>query len=141
MANEAVTIELLGEGNKGRVVRGTVTNGNNISGGTLMHWTDPRTLSGANQTNKPFAGIAAADKVANDGSTTLGVYTQGIFDILTVTTAGTEGAIDAGDLVVMSGANIVRAATTNDISGGLIVGKALETATTAETIAVLIGVN
>lgn len=131
MANEAVIIELLG--NRGDVVRYTCADGNGIEKGTLLWMTDPRTISGASAVQKPFAGIAAEEKVANDGQTSIGVFTNGIFDIYA------DAAIAAGTFVTISGQNKVKTATTADILSGCAIGRALETASAAETIAVKIG--
>lgn len=141
MADEAVVIELLG--NRGNPLRFTVPNGTAVSAGTLMVLVDPRTaIKSTYQATAPdqrFAGIAAADKEANDGATTLALYTTGIFDI-TATTGG--AAISAGDLVVLSGANLVVAAPDQTtILSGRVVGKAMEdvAANTAEVIVVAVG--
>lgn len=130
MANEAVTIELGPNG--GNPVRFTVANATAISGGTLCQMTDPRTAS-ASSGSQTFAGIAAADKVASDGATDLALYTEGIFDLKTDAAAN----ITAGDLVILSGTNLVaKAFNVNDIISGKVVGQALETASASEVIAV-----
>lgn len=131
MANEAVIIELLGD--KGNPVRFTVADGTGIEKGTLLKFADPRTASASSGADV-FAGIAAAEKVASDGSTSLAAYTKGIFD-LTAT-----GTITAGQLVSLSGANLVKTAVATDVEQGKIVGKALETAAHSEVIAVAVGV-
>jgi hypothetical protein len=134
MANEAVIIELI---NSGEAIQYTCLDAVGITKGTLLALDDPRTVSGANigNLNRAFAGIAAMDKVASDGSTTIGVYTKGVFDLYA------DGAVVVGTLVGMSGANRVTPLTAA-ISGaylGVVVGKALETATKDETIAVKLG--
>ena len=142
MANEAVIIELLGDG--GEPTRFTVANAENVSAGSLMHLMDPRTVT-KTQTdygkapNEFFAGVAAADKEAGDGATSLTVYTRGIFDV----TSSGDLAISAGNLVVISGANLVAAADDQTtINSGRIVGKALEDVATGatEVFTVAIGV-
>jgi len=139
MANEASIIELLGNG--GDVVRYTVADGTAISAGSLMVVSEPRTIAKSSNpvtSTEFFVGVAAADKEASDGSTTLGVYTKGIFDMYCFS----AGAVTAGTLVVISGGNTVVQALDDTIeTAGCIVGKALEDAgaATAERIAVLIG--
>lgn len=153
MANEAVIIELLGNG--GDPVRYTVPDNVAIEKGTLLWMVDPRTVSGAlvtgNDGPKPFAGIAAAEKVAGDGATTIPVYTNGIFDLKT--TGGTMGTVNTGDLLILSGQNLVtglsgahaggasgaNSVLLNKIRMGAVVGKALEDGSSAEVIAVRIG--
>jgi hypothetical protein len=132
MANEAVIIELLGSP-PGEPVRYTVADGATIEKGCICKLSDPRTAA-ASSAADVFAGIAAAEKVINDGSTTLAVYTCGIFDL----TAAAQ-AITAGMIVSLSGANLVRPAVAAELLTGAVVGKALETATAGEVIAVAIG--
>ena len=132
MANEAVIIELLGNG--GDPVRFTVGDLSAIPKGTLLELLDDRTVSGSIiTTGDPFAGVAAAEKVAGDGSTTLALYRHGIFDLLCA-----NGSITAGAMVCLSGANAVREAVEADCPTGAIIGQALETGSNADTIAVLI---
>lgn len=132
---EAGIIELLGD--RGDVIRYTVADATAISKGSLMRLTDPRTCikNSASMSYMPVAGIASADKVANDGSTSMGCYTHGIFELRTSEGAG----LLTGDSVCMSGANneICLAREADTISGGIL-GKALETATSTEEIAVLV---
>lgn len=133
---KAVIVELHGNDNSGDVVRYTVADDTAISKGTLCKIEDPRTASAATGTGEPFAGIASVDKEANDGATTLGMFTNGIFDIVSIA----DVQIHKGDLVAMSGADLIRAAVAADVISGAIVGKALEDEDTAsEVIAVKVG--
>lgn len=131
MANEAVTIELLGNG--GDPIRYTVADANAIPKGTLMYLSaDPRTMAISSAEGQFFCGIAVAEKVANDGQTELAVYTNGIFD-LKCTTA----AVTLGNYVKLGGANMIAAADeagAQDVAE--LVGKALETAGNDEVISV-----
>ncbi len=131
MADEAVIIELIGDG---RPVRFTVADGTGIEKGTICKMTDPRTAIISDDQGS-FAGIAAAEKVASDGQTTLALYTEGIFDLKTDTS--TPGV---GTLVVTDGANLVKARDAGDALLGDNVGKALETAASGEVIAVAVGI-
>lgn len=134
MANEAVIIELLGDG--GDVVRYTCADGTSISKGTLCKLADPRTASATSANGDVFAGIACQDKVAGDGLTSIGCYTNGIFDLRTQMT------ITAGSLVSISGANLIKPIVgLSELSQGCLVGKAYESAAsgTDETIAVRVG--
>jgi len=76
--------------------------------------------------NSKFAGIAATDKESGDGSTSLGLYTKGIFNMLSTPTIGAEQAIAQGNWVVISGANLIRNATELDALSGALIGKAVE---------------
>ena len=130
MANEAVIIELF---NGGEPMRFTVADGATIEKGTVLKMTDPRTAAASAGAGDIVAGIAAAEKVANDGSTTLAVYTNGIFDLNIVG----GGSATLGSFVRTSGTgNKVTVMTTLDQETGKVVGRALETGSADETIAV-----
>ena len=133
MANEAVIIELLGNG--GDPVRFTVADGSGIEKGVLLKLTDPRTAIASSADNDPFCGIAAAEKVASDGSVTLAAYTKGIFDL-----KDSGSGITVGATVNVGGTNLVVASAAADLLTGSVVGRALETASAAEVIAVAVGV-
>jgi|26BtaG_2_1085354.scaffolds.fasta_scaffold02016_3 orotate phosphoribosyltransferase-like protein len=133
MANEAVIIELLGD--QGDVVRYTVADGAGIAKGTLMQLSsDPRTITATSADGDIFVGIAAEEKVASDGQTSLGVYTHGIFDI-----KDAGAGITLGNYAKVNGANLIAAA---DEAGAQaeteIVGQVLETAAASEVVAVLV---
>jgi len=130
----AAIIELLGNP-KGCPIYMTVANGTAIGKGSLLKITDARTAAQSAATTDKFAGIAAADKEADDGSTRLAVWTKGIFDLYSI-----GSVITAGAWVALSGANYIRAAVAADMENGTAFGKALETTTTAEErIAVAVG--
>jgi len=134
MTNEAVTIELTGT-SKGNPVRFDCADETGIEKGTLLWFSTPYLVSGAACEAKPFAGIAATEKVANDGQTTIGVYTSGLFDLKSA-----NEAITAGSLVVLSGANLIGTALAANILTGAIVGKAVETGAANEVIKVAVGI-
>lgn len=129
--DSAVIIELLGNG--GDPIRYTVADGTGIEKGQLLKISDPRTAAATSADNDPFAGIAAAEKVASDGSTTLAAYTHGIFDI------NAAAAITAGERVSVAGNDEITKVGAADLLFSD-VGIALETAGGAdEVIAVLVG--
>lgn len=146
MANEATIIELLGQP-KGEPIRYACADAVGIERGTLLAFdnTKARTISGSNirtldaqaaSNIMAFAGIAAEEKVANDGATSIGVWTKGVFDLLT------GQAVAPGQLVSISGANKVRRnadIVAADLSGGAIVGIALESGSAGDTIAIKLG--
>ncbi len=138
MANEAVIIELGYD--QGRPVRRTCATGTSISKGTLLVLSDPNTAAASASGNKgvPFAGIAAADKLGGDGSTSIAAYTNGVFDL----TLASGGACAVGEMVTISGANTIDKVTGVDISQmGILVGKAEEIGTTGEVVRVrLLGI-
>ena len=114
-------------------MRFTCGNTDAIEKGALLFLVDPNTVSGAALQFRPFAGIAAEEKAASDGATTLGLYKNGKFDLKT------GDAVNAGDLLSLSGSNILRKATAADILSGCVVGKALELAAVDEVIVVEVG--
>jgi hypothetical protein len=129
MANEAVIIELF---NGGRPIRFTCADGTTIEKGTLLELTDPRTVIANTNDNAPVVGIAAAEKVASDGATTISAYTDGIFDMLT--DSGTDGV---GAMLANSATeNTLQTADAADLLQGSVVGKTLEAAGNAEVVAV-----
>ena len=123
MADEAIIVELLG--NKGDPIRYTVDNTHAIAKGSLMELTSPRTVIQGTDADRPFAGIAAEEKVALDGQTSMSVYTNGIFQ-LKVLAGGTQAEI--GDFVSLTATdNQVSLMDTLDWEKGWAVGRAMET--------------
>lgn len=106
----------------------TVADAATIEKGSLLKMTDPMTAIIVSGAADSFAGIAAVEKIANNGETKLGVYRRGIFKMML------SGSATVGDnLVVSSSVNFVQVGT---YSGGKSVGIALETGTTGESILV-----
>ena len=134
MAAEAVIIELLGK-LKGCPIRYTCAEAVTIPKGTLLKITDPRTVSAHSGADQPIAGVAAMEKVGGDGSTTISVYTNGIFDI----TAAAAGAVTVGKVCAGSAtANMFTMADGNDMKQNSMIGYCMEEASNDETVAVRI---
>ena len=133
MANEAVIIELLG--NAGDPIRYTCSNAATIPKGTLLQLTDPRTASAHSGIDQPIVGVAAHEKVINDGSTTISAYTNGIFDMYAAAAGVTAvGAKCAGSATP----NMITAADANDLLQSSTVGQCLEAHANDEVAAVRI---
>ena len=133
MANEAVIIELLG--NAGDPISCTCADGTGIAKGTLLQLTDARVASAHSAADEGIIGIAAMEKVASDGSTTISVYTNLIVDI----TAAAGGVTAVGHLCAASAtANMIQAADAADILQGSVVGMCLEAQANDEVGAVRI---
>ena len=130
MASEAVIVDLGTRG--GNPIQFTVAEDAGILKGTICKLTSPRTAAACTADSDIFAGIAAADKVADDGSTTLALYQEGIFDIVC------EGpAIAAGKMVTISGANnTCEIYTAGDNELGGMVGRILETGPGVNLVAI-----
>ena len=125
MANEAVLII-----ETGPPIAFTVADGTGIEKGALLKMTDPRTAAAAAATDDIIAGIAAKEKVADDGNTSLAVYREGIFKMTA------SGSITVGDPVgsLASWANHVASQKATKTSGARCLGIALETATNGQTL-------
>ena len=131
MANEAIIVELLG--NAGDPVNYTVADGVTIAKGTVLELEDPKTCKLVSGAGVPIAGIAASEKVASDGATTLAVYTNCIVEL----TCSSGGTATLGSFVRSAGAdNTITVSTTLDNETGKSIGKALETGVNNEVILV-----
>ncbi len=130
MTDEAVIIELLG--NQGDVIRYAVANGTGILKGTLMYLSGDRTVSASSADGQIFKGIAASEKVADDGQTSLGLYTNCIADL-----KDSGSGMSLGDRAKLNGANVI---ATADEAGAMAaqedVGEVLEAASSSEVVAV-----
>ena len=106
----------------------TVADGAGIEKGALLEINDPWTVTTTNGASDKIIGIAAEEKIANDGKVTLGVYIRGIF----------KGFAGAGGVVV---GQAIRSDAGNDPNELVIaaaneegiVGTALETASNLES--------
>lgn len=129
MANEAVIIEL--GPTWGNVKRFTLaSDATSISKGTILSLTDPDTVSTTATSGIGIAGIAAADRVPGE-PLFVSCYTSGKFDCK----ASTD-VISAGNLVALSGANLLRNAVAADLVNGAVVGKSRELASSGEVFAI-----
>lgn len=129
MANEAVLImEFLPP------IMFTCADGTGIEKGTLLTLSDPMTVAATSADNDIFAGVAAEEKIANNGETKIAVYRAGVFKM-----KDSGSGITVGTDVVVKGANTVGTYTTLDDEKGYRVGQALETCSASETL--LIWVN
>ena len=133
MANEAVIIELLGY-KKGCPIRFTCADGTGIAKGTLMELSGDRTVIANTNDNSPVVGIAAHEKVKDDGSTEITVYTNGIFDMLSDSGTDIVGTMMANSATE----NTIQTADGDDLLQGSNVGIMLEAGTDSGTEAVRI---
>ena len=125
MANQAVKVELYGNNGDGRPRRFTIADATTIKKGDLMKLTDQRTAASAAETTSlailAAAGIASMDKEANDGSTSISLWTDGIFEL------GCSGAVRKGETIGFLANNVVTSAQHLPAgSGAAIAGYALE---------------
>jgi hypothetical protein len=85
--------------------------------------------------NDPVAGIAWEEKVASDGITEITAALDGVWGITT-----SNGSITVGNEVTINGLNEVKVYTTLDDEKGYVLGRAMETSSSAVTIAVAVWV-
>lgn len=125
MANEATLLA-----RTSLPIKRTVADGTGIEKGSFLKLTDPNTAIIHSAANDPIIGIAAAEKIASDGVTTLAVYKDGEFK------ATLSGSCTVGDALVMDASvnHVKTAPNVKTVSGSNIVGRALETGATGETI-------
>ncbi len=107
----------------------TVADGTGIEKGTLLTMSDPMTAAGCTTDNAVIAGIAAEEKIANDGRTKLAVYRGGIFKA----TVGLAGCAVGDALISDCATGDPNEIVLADDASENILGTALETATDLET--------
>jgi len=111
----------------------TCADGTGIEQGAVLKLSDPNTAALADGDEDYVAGICATEKIADDGTTSVSVYTDGLFDMVL------SGSITAGQAVAThassGGSNTVAAATATAV-GGKTLGIAREDGTDGETILV-----
>ncbi|KKL56580.1 hypothetical protein LCGC14_2243980 [marine sediment metagenome] len=132
MADELIITDLLGDG--GDPIEYTCLDNTAIAKGAVMELEDVRTVKKVSADNKPLAGIAEHEKVANDGATTISVVTNCIAKAKCGATSATVGKSQAAH----AADNTLGDADTDDDELGYSIGYALETATTGETYLVRI---
>ena len=128
MVKEAVLVY-----RKSNPINFIVADGSGIEKGTILKVADPMTASASTAKNDIVGGIAACEKIANDGVTELAVYRDGIFRVYA------SGAITVGDPVGTEAAaattiynHVQSQKATAALSGMLRLGYALETASSGE---------
>jgi len=134
MANEAIKRYDESSGHGGVIQDYTCADGTGIEKGTVLKLTDPRTVAAADADDCMIAGIAAREKVANDGRTQIAVYKKGYFDMVC------SGAVAIGNPVSSyagtgANANVIHVAD-SAVSGAAIIGYAEETAAANERVIV-----
>jgi|TARA_R100000501_G_C2630530_1_gene125959 hypothetical protein len=107
----------------------TVADGAGIEKGTLLTMSDPMTAAGCTTDNAIIAGVAAEEKIANDGNTKLAVYRGGIFKA----TIGAAGCTVGDALISDCNTGDPNEIVVADDSSENILGTALETATDLQT--------
>ncbi len=113
----------------------TCANSVGIEKGTLLELSDPMTVAKVTGAAPLIIGVAAQEKIANDGKTEISVYLRGIF----IGVAG--GSITVGDgLIGENGTNelLTSTAPADEVE---VCGIALETAVDGDTFKFLLNVG
>ena len=116
----------------------TVADGQAIPQYTLCFLSGATTVAPNTGAGQVFAGVAAMEKVAADGSTEVSGYTKGWFD-LTNNSADGGPTIIVGSIVSLSGANGVKLCTEAELVTGDVVGKCYEAITNGGAGVVAVG--
>jgi len=116
----------------------SVADGTAITKGAVLKITDPRTAVLSDGDGDKVAGIAARDKVANDGRTRLAVFQNGVFSMKA------SGAVAVGMPVIAhsatGGDNMVAEGSSSNV-GREVIGTALETAADTDNFQVNVNVG
>jgi len=107
----------------------TCADGAGIEKGSILKLADPNTVSITAGDTDPVAGIAAEEKIANDGNTKIAVWTSGTFKGY----AGAAGVTAGMAIITDTGTGAANELVVADINSEHIVGRALETATDTES--------
>lgn len=107
----------------------TCADGTGIEKGAILKLADPNTVSTTAGDTDPVAGIAAEEKVANDGKTKIPVWTSGTFKGY----AGAAGVTAGMAIITDTATGAANELVVADINSEHIVGRALETATDTES--------
>lgn len=107
----------------------TCADGTGIAKGAILEISDANTVAVTNGDTDPVIGIAAEEKIANDGKTKIAVYLRGIFKGL----AGAAGVTVGMGVITDSSTGDPNDLVVADVNSEHIVGTALETATNTQT--------
>jgi|TARA_R100000501_G_C2630136_1_gene125233 hypothetical protein len=107
----------------------TCANGTGIEKGAVLLLTDPMTAATTTGDTDACAGIAAEEKIADDGKTCIPVYREGIFKGY----AGAAGVTVGMALITDTATGAANELVNADVNSEHLVGIALETATDGET--------
>ena len=112
----------------------TCDNATGIEKGALLILTDPYTVATTTGDTDEIIGIAAEEKIALDGKTTIPVYLRGVF----IGLAGAAGVIAGMAIISDTGTGAANDLVIADTNSEHLVGMALETASSDETFRFLL---
>ena len=105
-----------------------------IEKGSILKLNDLMVVTVSAADNDVFGGIAAEEKIANDGKTKVAVYMGGLFRLKDSGAGMTLG----GDCAI-AGVNTVASVTSLDDEKGYVVGKVMETVGAGDTFLCWVG--
>ena len=112
----------------------TCADNTGIEKGAFLVLSDPATVATTTGDTDRIIGIAAEEKIANDGKTKIGVYLRGIFKAFIG-----AGGCTAGDALISDTATgAANELATADVNSECIVGRSLETAADTESALILL---
>lgn len=112
----------------------TCANATGIEKGALLTLTDPMTVATTTGDTDAIIGIAAEEKIANDGRTKIGVYLRGVFKGF----AGAAGVVAGMAIISDTATGAANELVVADVNSEHIVGRALETAADTESFLFLL---
>ena len=112
----------------------TCADGAGIEKGSLLILSDPNTVAVTTGDTDPIVGIAAEEKIANDGKTKIAVYMRGVFKGY----AGAAGVTAGQGIISDTGTGAANELVNADVNSEHIVGRALETAADTESFLFLL---
>ena len=107
----------------------TCADGTGIEKGAVLKLSDPNTVATTTGDTDPVAGIAAEEKIANDGKTKIAVYRGGIFKGY----AGAAGVTAGMAIITDTATGAANELVVADVNSEHLVGRALETASDTES--------
>ena len=107
----------------------TCADGTGIEKGAILLLTDPNTAATTTGDTDECAGIAAEEKIANDGKIRIAVYKRGIFKGF----AGAAGTTAGFGIITDTATGAANELVVADTNSENIVGRALETATDTQS--------
>jgi len=115
-------------GNNGDRIPYKVANASAIAKNAVCELSSPMTVVSQTNADKPIVGVAAEEKVANDGKVWISVITNAVVKatVKTDVTVGLNVSMDADD-------GTIDDSTTLDDEKGYVLGMALETQTAGAT--------
>lgn len=121
-------------GNNGDRIPYIVANASTIAKGDILVLSDPMTVTAATAAaDVPVVGVAAHEKVANDGHISMAAITNAV---IKVTVEGSSSVTIGDEVSLTTTAGEVNAASTLDDEKGWSIGYSLEDGASGHTVAV-----